>query len=450
MTGNTPKKIYTSVEYQWNRDTKQYDIINEESFNYSGPLSLAAKTSPNGNENPANPGPKPPQTTQPGDPGNIGAPTGGGLGGSTIPLDTAEGYDKITETNIVTAGYFTGGAGTLNGINVHTASLADSNEKYYINVCQTHPLSASAEVQFAVAYGHQGGSGSDTDSAAVEGPTEAVYKYWANTLLGENEISGGFRISTNEGNNPTGKTLSAKDNDIYVLVGKRERFKQRLNKKNWTIIFSGSNSGGSGSYPLHLTDDSATTNAKATVMGDRYNIVSGTQGSVSGSGASHKVYGWLYPEPGVMVFSAAELSASIPGYKTSSNKVEFRSGSHFGFATNGAANLDEQNAVRMVNCLIGGRSTNTYTKLRSEEMQVAMNYFCRVTSRDLNYTSNPTFVSGSANRLRYTDMYDTPVVYISEVGLFNSMDQLVAVGKLSSPLKKSFSDEATIKVKLTY
>ena len=36
------------------------------------------------------------------------------------------------------------------------------------------------------------------------------------------------------------------------------------------------------------------------------------------------------------------------------------------------------------------------------------------------------------------------------LGLYNSSGQLLAIAKLSSPLKKNFASEATIKVKLTY
>ena len=40
--------------------------------------------------------------------------------------------------------------------------------------------------------------------------------------------------------------------------------------------------------------------------------------------------------------------------------------------------------------------------------------------------------------------------FITSVQLYNAAGDMVAVGNLSSPLKKNFSSEATIKVKLTY
>jgi hypothetical protein len=47
-------------------------------------------------------------------------------------------------------------------------------------------------------------------------------------------------------------------------------------------------------------------------------------------------------------------------------------------------------------------------------------------------------------------MWDNPTVYVTSVQLYNNNGDCVAVGNLSTPLKKNFSSEATIKVKLTY
>jgi hypothetical protein len=129
----------------------------------------------------------------------IAQATAGG-NSTNYPLDTREFADKITDTVKVTAGYFTGLDGDLDGNEIFTMSLADSNEEYYFNVCQTHPASSSAETQFSVTFGHYAGSGSDTYGAtdnqdSLQGETEAIYKQLSSVLLAENEITGGFLIS---------------------------------------------------------------------------------------------------------------------------------------------------------------------------------------------------------------------------------------------------------------
>ena len=76
--------------------------------------------------------------------------------------------------------------------------------------------------------------------------------------------------------------------------------------------------------------------------------------------------------------------------------------------------------------------------------------FGRIDSSETNFTANPTFVSGGLNKLRHTDMMGNPTTFITGIGLYNSAGQLLATARLSSPLKKNFASEATVKVKLTY
>ena len=94
--------------------------------------------------------------------------------------------------------------------------------------------------------------------------------------------------------------------------------------------------------------------------------------------------------------------------------------------------------------------SSTSLRLRSEEDQTQENYFCRIRAEQYNFSANPTFVSGSKNKVRNLDMHGNPQTFITGVGLYNSSGQLLAIAKLSSPLKKNFASEATIKVKLTY
>tara|TARA_Y100000592_G_scaffold100881_1_gene183488 strand:- start:1515 stop:2645 length:1131 start_codon:yes stop_codon:yes gene_type:complete len=370
-------------------------------------------------------------------------------------LNTAEGMDKITDVTKVTAGYFSDNAGIKTSANLHSGALSDSNEQYYYNVALD---SETGSTQFSVAYGHVGGSGSKNDSNSIKGPTQAVYEQWAGLLLAENEVTGGFVISANNGlaAAPSQAVLSGRDSNIYVIALKRSLFKDRLNKKNWTLKLTGHNNDGTTNRNLVLTDDSATSAGVGTPAGRRYNIVSGSQGTVT-KAASVKTYGFCYPELGVMVFSGAELSSSIPGDATSvtssaaSGVVTYQTSSAMGFATNNATNTRQNDALRMINCLTSGSGGVTPSfQLRSEEDQTSVSYFCRARAGEFNFSNSPTFVSGSVNEIRHTDMHGNPVVFITGVNLFSADGTMIAQGKLSTPLKKNFSSEATIKVKLTY
>ena len=379
------------------------------------------------------------------------------IAGATVPLNTAEGEDKLTVTEKVTSAYFSDGATELSAGSILSESLSDGNEKYYFGISNS---STDTTAEFDVTYGHAKGSGSNTDSGNVKGETEVIYKQLASLLLPPTEVSGGFFISANKTTDsvPSNATLGSgtRDEQVFALVARRSNMKDRLNKKNWTIVLSGSDGAGSKINPLHLTDDSNTTNPTATPVGDRYNIVSGSDGTVSGSGASDRTYGFYYPDQGILLFSQQELSASIPGKSGSANgsaeavnneAVVFNTGSQMGFAVSTGSAQNFNSALRFINVLM---STGSNLKFRDEEDQVSAQYFCRIKSGQMNFSNNPTFVSGSLNEIRHTSMKGNPATFITQVQLFNTSGDMVAIGNLSTPLKKNFSSEATIKVKLTY
>ena len=76
-------------------------------------------------------------------------------------------------------------------------------------------------------------------------------------------------------------------------------------------------------------------------------------------------------------------------------------------------------------------------------------YFCRVPHNKYNYSSNPTYLSASQIRVKNLAS-DTPVSYITTIGLYSSNNELLAMAKLSEPLKKNPSNELTLRVRLDY
>jgi hypothetical protein len=76
-------------------------------------------------------------------------------------------------------------------------------------------------------------------------------------------------------------------------------------------------------------------------------------------------------------------------------------------------------------------------------------YFCRVGHNDYNYSSNPTYLDGSKIRVK-NNSTDTPVAYVTTVGLYSADNELMAVAKLSEPLRKDPTQNYTIRVRLDY
>ena len=76
-------------------------------------------------------------------------------------------------------------------------------------------------------------------------------------------------------------------------------------------------------------------------------------------------------------------------------------------------------------------------------------YFCRANHNEYNYSANMTYLSASKIRVK-NESTDVPVSYITTVGLYNDRRELLAVAKLSEPLKKTPDTEFTLRVRLDY
>ena len=381
-----------------------------------------------------------------------------GVDGTVIMLDTAGPMapDVITEETIVTTGFFDGkgtiSSSTANHIGIYTASISDTNEKYYIGIGNRHQKSSSLGINtyFHGAFGHYAGSGSETgtDNDTI-GTTEVIYKSFSELLLPETEVTGGLIISSPASDSAV---TSGKDEYVYILSAERKFMKDKIDPGNWTVMFTGSESDGTQAVPkeLHLTDDSKDVAAVNTLVGPRHNIVSGTNGTVV-SASTARCFGWIYPDMGIMVFSGAELSRSIQGTSGNTNAVAFNSGSQLGFGPTLNDDLEEYNHIRLINCLgAENNGKNGYIKMRSAEVQQSTSYFVRLKAPYMNFTNNPTFVSESENRIRHKSMRGNPQVYVTTVGLYNENFTCVGVARLSKPVLKNFQSEVSLKVKLKY
>ena len=77
-------------------------------------------------------------------------------------------------------------------------------------------------------------------------------------------------------------------------------------------------------------------------------------------------------------------------------------------------------------------------------------YFCRAPHNKFNYSSNPTYLSGGSIRVKNNKRDNPPVAYVTTVGLYNAAGELLAVAKLSEPLRKDPTNELTLRVRLDY
>lgn len=304
--------------------------------------------------------------------------------------------------------------GDSSGVGFFTSSAQSASSGiYYCDVYHRNPSTATnAAVQFSVAYGNINGSGSVGDPNTVGGnvndtPTRAIYSQYRNLLLPPTDNAFTF-----DGNTPS---------DIFVINIARARYRQKIDPGNWTLRLNTN---------FQLTDDSgASDNPQVGAAGRIFNVRSGSNGELNSGNTT--VYGLFYPDAGMIV---------LAGFVTASSAANLS-----GWNTGGTSN-SPSNAQLMARYV----SASNYFAARSEEKVNSTHYFVRVTNKQFNFSNNPTFVTGSQGQFLYPQMQNNPSVYITTVGMYDNLNRLVAVAKVSQPLLKSFNREVLIKVKLDY
>lgn len=107
----------------------------------------------------------------------------------------------------------------------------------------------------------------------------------------------------------------------------------------------------------------------------------------------------------------------------------------------------------------GSTITNICDGIRNKIIDLSFNnttelnstiYFCRASHNEFNYSSNPTYLSGSKVRVKGDDILAAPRSYVTTVGLYAADNELLAVAKLSEPLRKDPTNELTLRVRLDY
>jgi hypothetical protein len=309
-----------------------------------------------------------------------------------------------------------------------TAS-ASSTGSYYVDSYDGNVSSPSASVQFSVAYGHYAGSGSAPLNSVVIGksPTRITFGQFRNLIYGDAESPVNFGI---------GNTNSP---DLIAIQIDRNRYKESLFPGTFNLTLLNGVNG-----PIRLTDNSNDVSTITYVDGGRvYNIVSGSNGTaknsptLAGAAQGYTVsgsYGLFLPDIGLILLNprALSLGTAAGGIVTSFSALNTVAAS--------SANND------LIYTII---KSGASFQLNSQETISSDYVFVRFKNADYNYTTNPSFITGSGE-LIYSNFINSPQTYPTTVGLYNDNNELLAVAKMSKPLTKDFTKEALIRVKLDW
>jgi hypothetical protein len=294
---------------------------------------------------------------------------------------------------------------------VVSGTYSDQNIKNYSHgmfqsVYDYPYLSSSANHIFDITYGY---SSLYDDPANVQNDKKLnIYNQMAQVLVGYDQD--GNVLQFDRDGDLTGGT---KFHRCVFVNYSRLLYKDEIKKGNFSLEISRS----SGT-PIVLSDYGAENDYRVNSPAGEYGILYTGSAAAPGTGQ-----GLIYYQAGVAVIRGNGLIFNNAAEYTGSYSI--------------SGTADDVRAHWIDN------DFNNTTELNSTI------YFCRASHNEFNYSTNPTYLSQSQIRVKQ-ETTDNPVSYVTTVGLYSADNELLAVAKLSEPLKKDPTNEITLRVRLDY
>tara|TARA_R110002096_G_scaffold204856_2_gene390489 strand:- start:354 stop:1331 length:978 start_codon:yes stop_codon:yes gene_type:complete len=187
---------------------------------------------------------------------------------------------------------------------------------------------------------------------------------------------------------------------------------------------------------LTITDAGAENSYKVNSPAGEYGILSCSLGGAYSGSSGDGLVGLIYYQAGIAVLTASVFQTPVLGANAEMNQS----------AESITTLLSAQAITASCNAIRHRWFDNDYNNTTELNSTI---HFCRVNNNDYNYSSNPTYLSSSKMVVKNNTL-DAPVSYMTTVGLYSADNELLAVAKLSEPLKKDPTNEMTLRVRLDY
>jgi hypothetical protein len=332
--------------------------------------------------------------------------------------------DFLVSADSITSPCWTNNIYDLSSFFTSSAQAASSQGDYVLAVYQTSSVLDEAAIQFYIGYANAAGSGSTPYDSTIPqySPSSTIYGQWRNLILEDENANFLFGNVT--------------QSQFYAIAVERANYKQSLLPGSLNLKLT------SGSNSVFLTDNSNMISVVPYINGTRvYQLISGSNGTAypglqaNGYTAASGSYGWFVPDMGAILINSIALEQSAAN-----------GGLGMTTLNDGASVANGFNNQSLFNIIKLGDSF----ELNSQENVTSDYVFIRPQNAEFNYTTNPSFISGSTGEVIYSTFINNPQTYITTVGMYNDANELLAVAKLSRPLVKDFTKEALIRVKLDF
>ena len=372
----------------------------------------------------------------------------------------AQIFKRLEDTDSTTTKTLLHEAIPLTGAIVNSGTYANNNIKNYSHgmfqsVFDYPYLSSSANHIFDITLGYSEDSCLSASSNVQHSKKTNIYYQMAKMLVGHSS-SGQIQKFDPDGDF---STTGTKMTDVVFLNFSRLLTKDEIKKGSFTLELGMEPNPGPGEVHASrakIIDYNAASDYRVNSPAGEYSFLYITNSSgapVSGTHDPTSIKaGLIYYQAGIVVltssiFSPTGSSQIIPsGYLSRSIDLN----SSFVSVTGSPHAL--------VQAITGGAITASADALRQRIYNISFNntteihsriYFCRLAHSEFNYSTNPTYLSSSKIVVK-NSATDTAVSYVTGIGLYNESNELLAVAKLSEPLRKDESTELTLRVRLDY
>ena len=358
-------------------------------------------------------------------------------------------HESIPVTGSIVSGTY-GGDSVALGSEPHIKTYSHG---MFQSVFDYPHLSSSANHIFDITAGIADSSALSSSTTSQAAKKINIYNQMAQVLMGYDE-TGSVRLFDEDGDIVAGGT---KLRECYFVNFSRILTKDEIKKGTFemqVMTADGFAHGPASGERLIITDFSGSdgyfVNSPAGEYGVLYATSSTDVDAVLSANRRFAV-GLLFYQAGVAVLSGSIFSDAADGgiLNNSKGTVTF---SPAGATTTGfntiTASTNDVMANNLRNRLYNLQFNNT-TELNSTI------YFCRVNNSEFNYSANPTYLSTSSGGpseivIKDGSVSTDPHSYITTIGLYSADNELMAVAKLSEPIKKDPSNELTLRVRLDY
>lgn len=349
------------------------------------------------------------------------------------PNDTGDSKASLHEQIPVTGTIISGTYGTF---------PSESNVKFFstgdhIDVYDYPYASSSANFMFSMTAGYASAASPAANTQATL--KNNIYRQFSQQYVGYDTNQEPVEFNVSGVLNPANTFPPKYDGAVFIDFS-RVLMKDEIKKGSFQITI------GTASYAnpfagtktfsdAHVVEGNQQTYKTNSPMGEYALLQEGAGSTVPESSS----IGFLYYQAGLLVLGATqEVFGS-----------ELTSGSSFVTTTAQTPNAallsgSINDFVNGVRAHVQNIQFNNTTELNSTT------YFLRAANNEFNYSNNPSFVSGSEIVVKAGNASNPSVAYITTVGLYSADNQLLAVGKLSEPLKKTPQDEINIKMRIDY